>query len=297
MKYKITHSTKYQYTVPVSVCHNVVVLTPRESEWVRTIAHRLSVRPTPIVTAKRRDWFGNLVQSFSIEESHRQLVITSTSRIDVQPRPIPQPDTTPSWTVVERGVSEQTSPDWFSEIPFVFDSPRIRRSPEFAAFARKSFPPRRPILAAALDLNHRLHTEFQYDKNATDVRTPTEEAFRKRKGVCQDFAHVAVACLRSLGIPARYVSGYLRTRPPEGEPRLIGADQSHAWVAVYCGPDVGWVDVDPTNDCLCRSDHIPIGWGRDYSDVVPIKGVFLGGGDPALTVSVDVEPQEEAEEE
>ena len=147
-----------------------------------------------------------------------------------------------------------------------------------------------PILVALQSFCHQVYTDFSYDKEATAVDTLTEDAFNGRRGVCQDFAHIAVACLRSVGLPARYVSGYLRTVPPEGKERLVGADQSHAWVAVYCGPELGWVDFDPTNDCFCQTDHIPIAVGRDYSDVVPIKGVFLGGGEPTLTVSVDVEP-------
>ena len=161
---------------------------------------------------------------------------------------------------------------------------------DFEQYARHSFPTGRPILEAVLDLNQRIHRDFQYDPAATHVHTPTEEAYALRRGVCQDFSHVQIACLRALGLSARYVSGYLRTHAPTGQPRLIGADQSHAWVSVYCGQRIGWIDVDPTNDKLSDLDHIPIAWGRDYSDVVPVRGVFLGGGKHQVTVSVDVAP-------
>lgn len=292
MNYRIVHTTGYTYGAPVSVCHNLVMLTPRSEPGVACRTHRLLIRPVPQFSARRQDAFGNLVHSFSIEESHRQLTVTATSRVEISPRALPAPETTPAWDDVRRTIRERVDLLWLDAAPFLFDSPRIRRGPEFAEYAAPSFPAGRPVLEALLDFVSRVHREFRYDKTATHVETLTEEAFRIRKGVCQDFAHVALAALRSLGLAARYVSGYLRTLPPPGRPRLVGADQSHAWLSVYCGETVGWVDVDPTNDCVCGTNHVPVARGRDYGDVVPIKGVFLGGGEHVLTVSVDVAPVE-----
>jgi len=294
MNYKITHNTTYQYSSPVRVCHNYVMLTPREDFPVQCHSYRLVIRPTPQVAGRRKDAFGNTVHSFSIEENHRQLSVTATSRVTVSSWELPEFSTSPAWETVQQRVARQADQNWLEACQFTFDSPRIRRSAEFLEFASQSFVPGRPILVAGLDLNTRIHEHFQYDSGVTGVSTSPEEAFRLRQGVCQDFAHVQVACLRSLGLPARYVSGYLRTIPPPGRPRLVGADQSHAWIALYCGETWGWIAFDPTNNCLCGTDHIPIAWGRDYSDVAPIRGVFLGGGEHQLQVAVDVIPLEES---
>ncbi len=293
MNYKVTHITTYGYSSPVSVCHNQVMLVPRDGDRVHCPWHRLTVRPTTTVSDRRQDSFGNYVNSFSIEENHRQLQITATSRVSIQPSGVTAASSSPGWESVAAGIAGRSDPEWLSCCPFVFDSPRVRARAPFEMYGARAFVPGLPILQAALALTRQIHTDFKYDTKATTVDTTTEAAFELRKGVCQDFAHVMVATLRSLGIPARYVSGYLRTEPPAGKPRLVGADQSHAWVSAYCGPDLQWVDLDPTNDCLCSTDHIPIAFGRDYSDVVPIRGVFLGGGNHTITVSVDVSPLDE----
>lgn len=292
MNYKITHVTTYDYSTPVRVCHNHVMLTPREEFPMECHHHRLVIRPNPTVSSRRKDAFGNTVHSFSIEENHTQLSVSATSRVTIHQRTYPNPKTTMTWEEVQAGIASQDDPNWLEACQFLYDSPRIQRSPEFCAFAKHSFKKDRPILEAGIDLNERIHKHFKYDPQATNVFTSPQEAFRLKAGVCQDYAHVQLACLRSLGLPARYVSGYLRTIPPPGKPRLIGADQSHAWIALYCGPDLGWVDFDATNNCLIATDHIPIAWGRDYSDVAPIKGVFLGGDKHQLSVSVDVCPIE-----
>ncbi len=292
MQYKITHSTSYQYSTAVSVCHNLVMLTPRDDSRVHIHHHRLTTHPTPQFSSRRKDAFGNVVNAFSIEENHRQLTVTATNRVTVSSHSLPADDSTPAWESVPAAIQEQSDPEWIASARFAFDSPRIACSEEFADYARQSYAPSRPVLAAARDLTSRIHRDFQYDKSATVVTTATSDAFRLRKGVCQDFAHIQIACLRSIGLPARYVSGYLRTYPPPGKPRLVGADQSHAWVSSYCGPEIGWVEFDPTNNCICGTDHVPIAWGRDYGDVVPMRGVFLGGGAHQLKVSVDVMPVE-----
>lgn len=290
MQYKITHTTSYQYTTSVSVCHNLVMLIPREDSRVQIHHHRLTTHPTPQFSSRRKDAFGNVVNTFSIEESHRQLTVTSSNRVTVSGHSLPPDDSSPSWDSVGDGIAQRMDPNWLGAVRFLFDSPRIDRAAEYAEYARISFTPGRPVLAAARELTSRIHQDFRYDKSATVVTTSTAEAFRIRKGVCQDFAHIQIACLRSIGLPARYVSGYLRTIPPPGKPRMVGADQSHAWIAAYCGAELGWVEFDPTNNCVCGVDHVPIAWGRDYGDVVPMRGVFLGGGDHQLKVSVDVQP-------
>ena len=290
MKYRIVHTTSYQYSSPLSVCHNVVMLTPRETQQLTCQSHRLTIRPVPLFSNQRSDAFGNTVHTFSLEENHSHLTITATSRVTVSTRTLPPAEKSATVESVILAQQNQTNSDWLQASPFLFDSPRIQRGEKFAAFAAPLMSKDAPILQAIADLTQHIFKEFKYDKLATKVDTSTESAFDGKRGVCQDFAHIAVACLRSVGIPARYVSGYLRTLPAPGKERLIGSDQSHAWVSAYCGSELGWVDFDPTNNCRCSTDHIPIAWGRDYTDIVPIKGVFLGGGEPVLTVSVDVAP-------
>jgi transglutaminase-like putative cysteine protease len=190
---------------------------------------------------------------------------------------------------VARSFSENHDAESLDAYQFVFESPRIRPSAQLASYALRSFTPGRQFLDALLDLTDRIFRDFRFDAKATNVRTPTEEVFRKRCGVCQDFAHLEIACLRSLNLSARYVSGYLRTYPLPGRPRLIGADASHAWVSAYC-PEIGWTDVDPTNNVMPSHDHVTVGWGRDYGDVSPLRGLILGGRDHVLKVAVSVEP-------
>ncbi len=292
MKYKVTHTTAYNYESPVRVCHNLVMLSPRNDGPVRVQKHHLKISPRPQVMHAREDFFGNQMHAFSVEESHRQLKVTSVSRLRVlQHKPVKAEETRP-WESIVEAISSGTDPRWISAAPFQFDSRKIQRSDTFREYALMDFTPGRPILLCALELMNRIHTEFKYDPAATFVNTLPHEVFAIKRGVCQDFAQVGISALRSIGLSARYVSGYLRTVPPEGKERLIGADQSHAWISLYCGPETGWVDMDPTNDCICATDHIPIAWGRDYQDVVPVRGVFLGGGQHTLSVSVDVVPVE-----
>lgn len=292
MKYKVTHTTTYAYEAPVRVCHNLVMLSPRSDAGVRIHSHRLRIIPKPQLLHARKDFFGNLLHAFSIEENHRQLKVTSISKLRVHSRKIPPAESTLPWEAVVESVARASDLGWLDASPFLFDSRRIQRSTKFAQYALQDFTAGRPILLCGLEFVDRIHREFKYDPTSTFVDTLPHETFSIKRGVCQDFAQVAISCLRSIGLAARYVSGYLRTKPPEGKPRLIGADQSHAWLSLYCGADVGWVDLDPTNNCLCTKDHIPICWGRDYQDVVPVRGVFLGGGQHSLSVSVDVSPVE-----
>jgi transglutaminase-like putative cysteine protease len=239
------------------------------------------------------DYFGNQLTFFTIQEPHEKLVVEARSFVTIHANAEPWLGRSLPWEQVVKLLPNDHSAEGLEAYQFVFESPRIRASEEFAAYARQSFTPGRPFAEALLDLTARINREFSFDSKATNVRTPTEEVFRKRRGVCQDFAHLQIACLRSLHLAARYVSGYLRTYPPPGRARLVGADASHAWVSAYC-PDSGWLDMDPTNNVVPSEGHVTIAWGRDYGDVSPLRGLILGGRDHTLKVGVDMKPLDAA---
>lgn len=292
MKYRITHTTTYNYAAPISVSHNEAYLTPRTFERQVCDYHRLSIVPSPSLTGRRTDYFDNPLVYFSFNNGFETLQIKTVSRVEVFPTPaIEHPEATPTWESIALSLRDGSGPGSLDAAQFAFDSPRISASPEFAQYGQKIFTPLRPIVEAVNALTAQIHKDFTFDSRATTVNTPLEDVMRHKKGVCQDFAHLEIAILRSLGLAARYVSGYLRTYPPPGKPRLVGADASHAWLSVYCG-ELGWIDVDPTNNKPVTDEHITLAWGRDYSDVCPLKGVFVGGGSHALDVSVDVLPLE-----
>jgi transglutaminase-like putative cysteine protease len=227
-----------------------------------------------------------------VQEPHKELVVEARSEVLAKAKPDPPGEPAPTWEEVAQSLPSELSAAGLEAYQFAFESPRIRARPEFAAYALRSFTPGRAMPEALLDLTARIHSDFRFDSRVTNVRTPAEEVFRRRRGVCQDFAHVQIACLRSINLAARYVSGYLRTYPPEGKPRLIGADASHAWVSAYC-PGRGWLDVDATNNVVPSDGHVTLAWGRDYGDVSPLRGLVLGGGAHTLKVGVDMEPQDE----
>lgn len=289
MKYRVTHTTKYAYSEPVPVCHNEVCLTPRDDVWQKCGSHHLLIEPKPADMNSRVDYFGNRLNSFSMLEAHRGLTISATTEIEVRENALPNAAATSPWEAVRDLLPAVRSAVGLANFQYVFDSPRVKSSSSLRDYASISFNAKRPILEAVLDLTARIYREFEYAPKTTTVNTSIDEVLANRKGVCQDFAHVEIACLRSLGLAARYVSGYLRTIPPPGKPRMVGADASHAWIAVYCG-DAGWIDVDPTNNVLSNTDHITLAWGRDYDDVCPVRGVLVGGGQHTMNVSVDVEP-------
>lgn len=291
MKYKITHTTKYSHTEAVPVCHNVVHFAPRNLPHQTCEQFRLVVHPEPFEVSNRDDYFGNHVSYFAIDHAHRALTVTATSQVNVSDHEeLAANSTTPWEEVAAQLLTDRTEP-WLDAYQYVFATPRTKFFEALAEYARVSFTPKRPILEAAMDLTSRVHKDFSYDPRATTVQTPIREVFQNRRGVCQDFAQLQIACVRSLGLAARYVSGYLRTHPPPGKPRLVGADASHAWLSVFCGKD-GWIALDPTNNVRTSSDHITVAWGRDYNDVCPIQGVIVGGGEHRLSVSVDVAPEE-----
>lgn len=290
MRYRITHRTSYRHTETVPLCQNALWLTPRRDGHQHRESCRLEISPTPSARGTRDDYFGNEVSYFTIDSGYRSLDITAVSEVRITSRAEAErmPDS-PPWDRLAAGLCSDLSRTGIDACQFRFDSPCAAASPDLAEYARGSFTPGRPIAEAARDLTSRIRADFVYDPGATTIQTPVAEAFGRRRGVCQDFAHVEIACLRSLGLAARYVSGYLRTVPAPGQPRLVGADASHAWVSVYCGP-AGWIDFDPTNDTLVSADHVTIAWGRDYGDIPPVRGLFVGGGRHEMTVSVDVAP-------
>jgi transglutaminase-like putative cysteine protease len=291
VKYRVSHSTTYSYGSPVSLSHNQVRLVPRDDARRRCLISRQNVSPTPTVVQSWIDFFGNIAGYFMIDQPHRELVVTSESTVEVGPVLWLAAEATPAWDAVRDQVRNRGDDAALEASFFTFDSVFAKAGAEFAEYALPSFTVGRPLDAAVLDLTERIHRDFSYDPTATAVSTPTLDVLRSRRGVCQDFAHLEIACLRSLGLAARYVSGYLQTDPPPGRPRLIGADASHAWISVWC-PGIGWLDFDPTNACQPAERHVLIAWGRDYVDVAPIKGVVLGGGAHVMSVSVDVTPLE-----
>jgi transglutaminase-like putative cysteine protease len=294
MRYTVRHATFYSYTEPVPVCHNQVHLAPRTTANQTCSEHELTIDPLPSIRARRHDYFGNFVDCFSIQETHEGLDVTATSLVEVTAPSARNLADSPAWDDLAGFIPRDLSADGLAIYQFTLPSSRLAPSAAVREYALPSFTKRRPIAEAARDLTARIHAEFAFDPKATTVHTPPEELLALKRGVCQDFAHLSIGCLRSLGLAARYVSGYVCTRPPEGMPRLLGADASHAWVSVYCGP-LGWIDFDPTNDAVVEDSHITIGWGRDYGDVCPIQGVFVGGGEHSMNVGVDVIPMQEKE--
>jgi transglutaminase-like putative cysteine protease len=287
--YRVRHVTTYDYEDPVSVSHHILRLTPHNSLGQTCRRSEISIVPKPNSNTGHVDYFGNAAVAFTILEPHEQLVVEANSELEVTALPPPDFAGSPAWESVRDSLPHNYSDEGLKAYQFVFDSTRVKGRPELAVYARESFPEGRPLLEAALDLTRRINADFRFDTKATEVSTPVETFFEKRRGVCQDFSHLQIACMRSLGLPARYVSGYLRTLPPPGRPRLVGADASHAWCAAW-SPGAGWVDFDPTNNCVPTDGHITVAWGRDYSDVSPIHGVLLGGARHTLDTGVDVMP-------
>jgi transglutaminase-like putative cysteine protease len=281
--YRIEHETRYVHTGRVSTSQHVACLTPRSLPRQRVRSHEVIVDPRPANESRRIDCYGNVEDQFTILTPYLELRVVSHSEVEVLPREAIDAGASPAWEDVrDDGAYNDAS-------EFRYPSPYVEPAPELADFAREAFTDRRPLVPAAVALMHRIHDEFQFDPGATSITTPATRVLEERHGVCQDFAHLQIACLRSLGLPARYVSGYLLTDPPPGQPRLVGADASHAWLSVWC-PRSGWVDLDPTNAVLPDTRHVTVAWGRDYGDVSPLRGVVLGGGRHELYVGVSVVP-------
>lgn len=289
VRYRCRHTTRYEYADDVPVSHHICHLSARPHPLQRPRRGVLTVQPGPAVRADHTDYFGNPVTYIALQEPHRQLVVTAESEIEVHAAPVDPAGPSPAWESLRDAMrAEVTSPGTPDVLQFAFDSALVRCSGDLADYARPSFPADRPVAEAAVDLMTRIHADFAFDPTATTVATPLAEVLARRRGVCQDFAHLIVGALRSLGLPARYVSGYLRTLPPPGKPRLVGADASHAWGAVWCGGE-RWLDLCPTNGRVVDQDFITVAWGRDYDDVSPIRGVMHGGASHWMSVEVDVE--------
>ncbi|MBA4034487.1 MAG: transglutaminase [Bradyrhizobium sp.] len=288
MIYDIRHVTSYSYESPVSFARCSLRLEPLSGDGQQLISHTVDIRPRPASRTVRRDFFGTHTESIVIEAAHRSLRIDSRSRVSVARRALARNAPSPSWETVRDVAFEATSLGPSSPVGYVFSSSLAPVLSPVTAYAASSFPPGGGIVAGAAELMHRIRHDFRYDPKATVISTPLGEVFEKRHGVCQDFAHVMIAGLRGLGLPAAYVSGYLRTIPPPGQPRLQGADATHAWVSVWCGEDIGWIGFDPTNDLLVENDHIILAVGRDFSDVSPVDGIIVGSRKQKLNVAVDV---------
>ncbi len=289
MMHRIVHTTTYQYADNAEACHNLVHLQPRDLPTQQCRQTLLRIDPAPDRVHEYLDYFGNHVHSFAVYAPHQQLTITAESYVTLAAREMIPVGKTVPWEIVREALRTDRAADIVAAIEYRFDSPYIRASELLGEFAEPYFARGRPIGEAVLEITQAIYKEFKYDPKATTIDTSLHDVLTKRRGVCQDFAHLLIGCLRSLGLACRYVSGYLRTDPQPGRPRLMGADASHAWVSVFC-PASGWMDFDPTNGCRTSDRHITIGWGRDFHDLSPVKGVVLGGGKSSLQVAVDVLP-------
>jgi transglutaminase-like putative cysteine protease len=286
--YDIRHVTTYSYESAVSFARCTLRLEPQIGGGQELISHAVEIRPRPAERQARRDFFGTHTESIVIDTPHRHLRIDSRSRVKLSRTPLERDAPSPQWESVRDAAIEATSLGPTSPIGYIFASSLVPLFKPVTDYAAASFATDTGILAAAADLMRRIRTDFKYDPKATVISTPLAEAFEKRHGVCQDFAHVMIAGLRGLGLPAAYVSGYLRTIPPPGQQRLQGADATHAWVSLWCGEALGWIGFDPTNDLLVANDHIVLGFGRDFSDVSPVDGIIVGSRKQKLGVAVDV---------
>lgn len=298
MIYRIRQDTTYRYAASVPFARHLLRLTPGSDDGQTVLSSVVTVTPAPYETGETVDFFGNRVIHVGIETPHLTMSVASTAEVRVESgtgcgRPPPEPDSTPAWEAV-RDAALRAGPAPRSPVHQLFASRLVAPDPAIGAYAAASFPPGRPVLAGGMDLTARIHRDFAYDPAATDVTTPPAEAFALRRGVCQDFAHVMIAGLRALALPAAYVSGYLRTRPAPGHRRLEGADATHAWVALWCGPEAGWQGLDPTNAMRAGGEHIPLAFGRDYADAAPVDGVIVAAGGHFLSVQVDVACLDEA---
>ncbi|MFT4153153.1 transglutaminase family protein [Parafilimonas sp.] len=288
MEYQVTHTTRYIYHQPVTLCHNMAKLLLRNINGQHCKHASVVITPEPDVLQEYDDYFGNRVIYFAIQKEHKALTVTIQSTVEkyIQQTPTFNFYKHIAWEETKRLMAEAGDEN-FEARQYVYETPYTKITNEIIQYAWQSFTPGRSLFEAAAHIMQRIYTEFEYDPEFTTIATPLSKVMRERKGVCQDFAHLAIACFRAMGLPAKYVSGYLETLPPEGKEKLIGVDASHAWFSVYI-PNAGWFDFDPTNNIMPALQHITIGWGRDYADVTPLKGVIQSSGAHELSVAVDV---------
>jgi transglutaminase-like putative cysteine protease len=296
VRYLVRHDTRYHYDQPVGESRQLVRLRPRDLPRQRCLSYTLEIDPRPERSEEYVDAFGNAVCSMHFEREHDALFVRAESLVEITPPAPCEQQESPPWESVRDDLAYRAGhpldPARLEAASFLFESFHVRVKHTFFEYARGDFPPGTPLLVGVDRLMRRIHQEFTYDPEATDISTPVTEVLAQRRGVCQDFAHLMLSCLRSLGLAARYVSGYILTHPPAGKPRLIGADATHAWVSVFC-PGMGWVDFDPTNAQMPTSEHVTLGWGRDFDDVSPLRGVILGGGEHEPEIAVTMVPERE----
>jgi transglutaminase-like putative cysteine protease len=287
MLYSVTHNTTYRYHETVPQCHNIAILTPRDTATQNCISFKLDISPQPDILDEYIDFFGNKIIYFVVEQEHEALYVTASSIIQKDEALIKADNYRPeSWETVRDLMQEQNG-NYLNEKQYTVSADITIPDENIREFAAKSFTPGRPLFEAVYDLMNRIHTGFEYTAGFTTISTPLAVVMEERKGVCQDFAHLGISCMHAMGLPARYVSGYLETVAPEGKEKLVGADASHAWFSVFI-PGMGWVDFDPTNNNLANEQYITIGWGRHYFDIIPLRGVIMSSHHHALSVSVDV---------
>lgn len=287
MRYRIRHATTYEYSELVSICHNEARLVPLATENQRPLGTQLSIEPAASVLLEDRDYFGNVVHFFTLQESHLRLKVIASSEVEVTAYEPAVLSLSLAWDLVRDRARSDRSAEGLRAFEYTLESPEVRVRTAVQEYAKPFFPQGRPILEAVFELTQQIHSDFKYLPGSTSVSTPVDQVFEKRQGVCQDFAHLQIAMLRSLGLPVCYVSGYVNTRPVAGRPKLQGADASHAWISVWA-PGLGYVDFDPTNASMPRDEHITLARGRDFGDVGPLRGVILGGGEHVVRVGVDV---------
>lgn len=290
IRYAVRHETHYSYGTPVDLGFHLLRLTPLTAGRQRLVDYALSIRPEPARYAAFRDHFGNAVHHVAIERAHDTFTVVFDATVEIDAAPAAAPPPGPPWEAIREAMRGDGFPDPPAIAEFVQPSPLAAADAAAAAYAAQSFPPGRPVVDGLRELAGRIRRDFAYMPGSTDITTPVAQVMETRRGVCQDFAHAMISGLRGIGLPARYVSGYIRTYPPEGEAERRGADASHAWVSAWCGAEIGWVGVDPTNDLVEGGEHIVVAHGRDYSDVAPLRGVILGGGAHSLQVAVTVTP-------
>ncbi len=287
MKYSIEHITEYAYSEPASLSYNEVFLQIRNTPVQQVKQYAVDITPTPLKVLERVDFFGNVCRTYMVQQPHQKMRIRSNCIVETLKHPSLNPGASSDWQLTAQQLAEPATEEQLDASQYIYKSPLTVIDKEVTAYAAPSFPPGRPVLEGALELMTRIFTDFTYDKSATTVDTSVLQVLRKKRGVCQDFSHLCISALRGLGLAARYVSGYLETLPPPGKKKLVGSDASHAWLSVYT-PEYGWVDLDPTNNMMPNEQHVIIGWGRDYGDITPVKGVVMGGGIHNLSVSVDM---------
>ncbi len=287
MRYRVQHTTQYAYGSPVELAAHMVHLRPRPVPWQTIVSEKIISDPMPARRSDGHDHFGNYVTWLFMDRPHADFEVTSDSVVEVDCPPPPAPYLTPAW---EHVVQATHSHAGWEAVEFQFGTPMAPIDPDSKAYVAESFTEGRPVLEALLELNERFYSDFRFRSGVTTISTPVSQVMKRREGVCQDFSHAMISGLRGIGLPARYTSGYIRTKPPPGQTKRLGSDQSHAWVGCWLGPEHGWIDIDPTNGIVIKDEHVLLGWGRDFSDVSPVQGVILGGGGHTVSVAVDLEP-------